>query len=137
MTLQELNDHRDLVLELLEMKEIHAYLLRKALPGAQRLDGMPHNSGPSDPTGDLGQELADLQMAIDAKEAEVRASAIAVEAFIATIPTYKTRRIFTKRFLCGLLWKQVADQIGPNQSAGNVSRICYDYLGEADAPGTE
>lgn len=128
MTLKRLNEHLQLVQELRELHDIRAYLLGKAEPGAQRLDGMPRSSGPSDPTGDLGMEIADLRETIDEKEREVRASEPEVLQFIQSIPAYKIRRIFRLRYLRGLYWKEVADLAGRAQSAGNVSRIVYDYL---------
>lgn len=137
MTLRELNAHLKLVQELREMQEIRSYLLSKAQPGAQRLTGMPHVGGVSDPTGELGAEIAELRTAIDAKQREVNASAAPVAAWIQTIQRYKTRFIFKQRYLNGLYWKEVAFMVGHGQTAGNVSKICYQYLGEepeADEP---
>ena len=128
MTMQELNAHFRLLQELQEMQELHSYLLGKAEPGAQRLTGMPHISGVSDPTGDLGTEIAGVSSAIDEKKAEIKRSEPRIKAFVDSIADYKTRRIFRLRFLSGLLWKQVADLTGKGRSISYVAGICYDYL---------
>jgi hypothetical protein len=73
-------------------------------------------------------EIADLRETIDEKEREVRASEPEVAEFIQSIQAYKIRRIFRLHYLRGLYWKEVADLAGRAQSAGNVSRIVYDYL---------
>ena len=48
MTLAELNGHLDLVQQLQKTEELLQGLWNAAVPGAQKLDGMPHASGVND-----------------------------------------------------------------------------------------
>ena len=45
MTLAELNGHLDLVQQLQKTEELIQGLWNAAVPGAQKLDGMPHAGG--------------------------------------------------------------------------------------------
>ena len=129
MTLDELNAHRDGLVELARLREILDRLRDKAHPGAQRLDGMPHGSGVGDPTGQLAAEIADLSAVIEAQEQALRSSGQAVARFVDTIPDARTRLVFRLRFVHGLTWKEVADHLGQYQSADGAAKICYNYLG--------
>lgn len=129
MTLDELNAHRDGLVELARLREILDRLRDKAHPGAQRLDGMPHGSGVGDPTGQLAAEIADLSATIEAQEQALRSSGQAVARFVDGIPDARTRLVFRLRFVRGLTWKEVADHLGQYQSADGAAKICYNYLG--------
>lgn len=61
MTLAELNGHLDLVQQLQKTEELIQGLWNAAVPGAQKLDGMPHASGVNDKVGVLGAEIADME----------------------------------------------------------------------------
>lgn len=130
MTLDELNAHRDGLVELARLREILDRLRDKAHPGAQRLDGMPHGSGVGDPTGQLAAEIADLSAVIEAQEQALRSSGQAVARFVDTIPDARTRLVFRLRFVHGLSWKEVADHLGKYTSEWSAANICYDYLDE-------
>lgn len=133
MTLDELNAHRDGLVELARLREILDRLRDKAHPGAQRLDGMPHGSGVGDPTGQLAAEIADLSAVIEAQEQALRSSGQAVARFVDTIPDARTRLVFRLRFVHGLSWKEVADHLGQFTSEWTASNICYDYLDDQRA----
>ena len=133
MTLDELNAHRDGLVELARLREILDRLRDKAHPGAQRLDGMPHGSGVGDPTGQLAAEIADLSAVIEAQEQALRSSGQAVARFVDTIPDARTRLVFRLRFVHGLTWKEVADHLGQYTSEWSAANICYDYLEEQRA----
>lgn len=130
MTLDELNAHRDGLVELARLREILDRLRDKAHPGAQRIDGMPHGSGVGDPTGQLAAEIADLSAVIEAQEQALRSSGQAVASFVDTIPDARTRLVFRLRFVHGLSWKEVADHLGQYTSEWSAANICYDYLDE-------
>lgn len=133
MTLDELNAHRDGLVELAKLREILDRLRDKAHPGAQRIDGMPHGSGVGDPTGQLAAEIADLSAVIDAKEQALRSSGQAVARFCDSIPDARTRLVFRLRFVRGLTWKEVADHLGKYMSEWSAANICYTYLDELRA----
>ena len=128
MTLEELNQHLDLVNELKKAKEMLQSLWNAAYPGGQVLTGMPHAPGVKDKIGDLGIEIADLETEIEAMEAAVNNSAVPVLAFIAEIPDIQTRKVFRLRFCRGLAWKEVAGVLGGGNSEAGVKSAAYRYI---------
>ena len=128
MELEDLNAHLQLLQTREELTELLDRLYSKAAPGAQRLDGMPHGSGPADKVGDLATEIIFVKASIDELQEEIQQSETRIKAFIGTIPNAKTQLLFTLRFIRGLQWKEVADIMGKYQTVGNVSRMCYQYL---------
>lgn len=137
MTLDELNIHFNLVTELKKAKDMLQNLWNAAYPGGQVLTGMPHAPGVKDKIGDLGIEIADLEMEIEAMEAAVNNSAVPVLAFIAEIPDIQTRRVFRLRFCRGYQWKEVARMLGGGNSEDSVKKVCYRYLGFTAIPPNE
>ena len=71
MTLAQLNEHLDLVQQLQKTEELIQGLWDAAVPGAQKLDGMPHASGVSDKVGVLGAEIADMETQRDALKSQI------------------------------------------------------------------
>lgn len=137
MTLEELNQHLDLINELKKAKEMLQALWNAAYPGGQVLTGMPHAPGVKDKIGDLGIEIADLETEIEAMEAAVNNSAVPVLAFIAEIPDIQTRMVFRLRFCRGYQWKEVARMLGGGNSEDSVKKVCYRYLGFTAIPPNE
>ena len=112
-------------------------LWNAAYPGGQVLTGMPHAPGVKDKIGDLGIEIADLEMEIEAMEAEVNNSAVPVLAFIAEIPDIQTKMVFRLRFCRGYQWKEVARMLGGGNTEDSVKKNCYRYLGVQTDPVNE
>lgn len=129
MTLDELNQHFNLITELKKAKAMLQNLWNAAYPGGQVLTGMPHAPGVKDKIGDLGIEIADLEMEIEAMEATVNNSAVPVLAFIDEIPDIQTKMVFRLRFCRGYQWKKVATMIGGGNTEDSVKKTCYRYLG--------
>lgn len=130
VTQEQLDRHIGLVQALADAQETYRNLLGKAHPGAQNLDGMPHGSGTSDKTGELGAELGDLETRIHRLDESVRRSEETIEAWLHSIPdTYaKAATMFRLRYLRGKPWKTVAEFVSPYMSAANAQRICTNYL---------
>ena len=128
MTLEDLNQHLDLVTELKKAKEMLQNLWNAAYPGGQVLTGMPHAPGVKDKIGDLGIEIADLEAEIEAMEAKVQRSAEPVTAFIAEISDIQIRMVFRLRFCRGLAWKEVAQVLGGGNSEAGVKSAAYRYI---------
>ena len=137
MTLDELNRHFNLITELKKAKVMLQNLWNAAYPGGQVLTGMPHAPGVKDKIGDLGIEIADLEMEIEAMEAEVNNSAVPVLAFIAEIPDIQTKMVFRLRFCRGYQWKEVARMLGGGNTEDSVKKTCYRYLGVQTDPVNE
>ena len=51
-----------------------------------------------------------------------------IENFIENIEDSLTRRIFRLRFIDGKNWVKVADDVGGNNTADCVKKICYRYI---------
>lgn len=128
MTLAELNAHLALVQELQKAEELLQGLWNAAVPGAQKLDGMPRASSVSDKVGTLGVEIADMETKRDALVEQIARSEENVAAWIAGIEDNTTRLVFRLRFIRGMPWKIVATVLGGRNSEDSVKSICYRYL---------
>lgn len=128
MTLEDLNQHLELVNELKKAKDMLQSLWNAAYPGGQVLTGMPHAPGVKDKIGDLAADIADLETEIEQMQKQVDESAKGVTAFISTIPDVQTRMIFKIRFCRGYEWKQVARVLGGGNSEASVKSAAYRYI---------
>ncbi|MCM1166427.1 MAG: hypothetical protein NC299_13355 [Lachnospiraceae bacterium] len=63
-----------------------------------------------------------------AKKAEYERLKVLVEQYISNIGELFVRRIFEKRFIQRKRWSEIADELGGQNTAGSVSKICYRYL---------
>ncbi len=129
MTLDELNQHLELVRTLKHAKRILQSLRDAAYPGAAKITGMPHTPGVNDKVGDLAVDIADIEVEISELEAEVKDSENSIFPWICNIDNVQTRFIFRLRFVRGLTWKEVASVIGSHNSEESVKMACYRYLG--------
>lgn len=130
MTLDELNQHLDLVNELKKAKDMLQSLWNAAYPGGQVMTGMPHAPGVKDKIGDLAIDIADLESDIEVLEARVSTSAKPVNEFISGIQDIQTKMVFRLRFCRGYAWKEVARMLGGGNTEDSVKKVCYRYLGE-------
>lgn len=130
MTLEDLNQHLELITELARVNEMIQSLWNAAHPGGQVLTGMPHAPGVKDKIGDLACEIADLETDRDQLQERIELSEKSVMAFITKIPGAQTRLIFRLRFCRGLTWKEVAQVIGGGNTENGVRMVCYRYLNE-------
>ena len=127
MTLERLNEHRDLVLKLHKAMEMVSRLREKAEPHSPSLTGMPHGSGVGDKVADLAIEIADLEARCDYLKAVI-AEDKEVEDWIVAIPDDMLRLIFRLRFIRGLEWKRTADYLGGGNNENSVKIMAYRYL---------
>ena len=137
MTLDELNEHLDLIIELKKAKDMLQSLWNAAHPKGQALTGMPHSTDVKDKIGDLAIEIADLETDIELLEAQVAKSAEPVIAYIAQIPDIQTKMVFRLRFCRGHQWKEVARMLGGGNTEDSVKKVCYRYLGFHTVPPRE
>jgi len=128
MTLKELSQlyhlNREIEMDKRRLQELEL----KALPGSQKLTGMPRTPGVPDPVGDCAAEIADLRGIIEAKHNQCLYERNRLERYIASIDDSLLRQIFTYRFVNGLAWEQVAACVGGGNSAGSVKMACHRYL---------
>ncbi len=128
MTKQDLDCHLELLQMLAEDLELLASLEAAAGPKIQRLDGMPHAHGISDPVGNLAAEIADMRETVARRKAAVAKSEETIATYISTIEDSQTRMIFRLRFIRGMSWKEVAATIGGRNTEAGVKAVCYRYI---------
>lgn len=128
MTKQDLDCHLELLQMLAEDLELLASLEAAAGSKIQRLDGMPHAHGISDPVGNLAAEIADMRETVARRKAAVAKSEETIATYISTIGDSQTRMIFRLRFIRGMSWKEVAATIGGRNTEAGVKAVCYRYI---------
>ena len=115
---------RELAMEQQRLRELEG----RALPGAQRLTGLPGNPNVSDKLAECAAEIADLRMVIEQKVERCLAEQQRLEKYIAGIEDSLIRQIFTCRFVEGLSWQQVAKKVGGHNTTGSVKMIVRRFL---------
>ena len=128
MTKQDLDCHLELLQMLAEDLELLASLEAAAGPKIQRLDGMPHAHGISDPVGNLATEIADMRETVARRKAAVAKSEETIATYISAIGDSQTRMIFRLRFIRGMSWKEVAATTGGRNTEAGVKAVCYRYI---------
>lgn len=127
MTLQRLNEHLNMVIQL---QEATAILSSLQVVKAPNYDGMPHSHQVSRSTENIAFALRRQMKAVKVLEKRVQQSEKEVRQFIDSIEDPRTQIIFDLRFLCGLKWDAVASMIGGGNTTEAVKSCCYRYLGE-------
>ena len=122
MTRKQLEEHRQLQAKLNAARSVYHQLELQALPGAQRLDGMPRARSNADKVGELGMELARQWLDVEKLEREVTVSRAPIEMYIETLDEPVTRLIIGLRVLCALSWKEVAIYCGKDWSVESVRK---------------
>ena len=125
MTLAQLNEHLDAVQQLARTEETLKNLWDAAVPGAQKLTGMPHASGVRDKVGDFAVEIADLESEIEREKAVIAESEERIAAWISTIEDGTTRIIFRLRFIRAMQWKEIAGIVGKYSTESSVKHAVY------------
>ena len=128
MTLQELSQHYELIEKLRRDEDILMSLRAAAVPGAQALTGMPHSPGIKDKVGNLSVEIADMEDGVKNLMREIEQEEKRISAWIGSIRDEQTRMVFRLRFIRGLLWREVAEVVGGQNTEQSVKSICYRYL---------
>ena len=127
MTMNELNQLRNLQREIQIDNERLAELETRATHITQVLHGMP--SGDSD-GNKLEREVAaivDLRTSIESKQMRCIKEQIRLERYIADISDSIIRQIFTLRFIECRTWQQVANAVG-NNTADNMRKTVLRFL---------
>lgn len=132
MTLQRLNEHLNMLLQLQEAKEALGSMKAQIL-GAVNYDGMPHGYEVSRTTENLAILLRKQIDDVNRMEHMVEGSEKEIREFVDSIDDNRTRLIFNLRFLCGLKWEAVAVMIGGGNSVDAVKSVCYRFLEMKDA----
>lgn len=127
MTLERLNEHLNIVLELQAAQETLSSLQIQIL-GATNYDGMPHVHDASRKTEQFAILLQTQIDEVNRLERMVEGSQKDVQEYIDSIEDNRARVIFRLRFLCGLKWDAVAVMLGKGITADAVRSVCIRRL---------
>ena len=127
MTLQRLNEHLNMVLELQGAEE-RLSSMRSQILSAVNYDGMPHGHEVSRNTENLAILLQDQVDDVNRLSRMVETSEREIREFIESIEDNRTKVIFKLRFLCGYKWEAVAVMIGGGNTEKAVKSTCYRFL---------
>lgn len=128
-----------------EQEEERLAMMRAAADrvGGMKMDGMPRA------VGGVHSGVENAVIRIAEQEERIRAKRAAIvclesmisqrqtlalmecarlEDYIATIPDSMTRQVFTARFVAGMTWDQVADEVGGRNTPDSVKKTCYRYI---------
>lgn len=97
----------------------------QSLLKGQQLSGMPTGNGTSDKTGDLAIKKTDIQLVIEGKLKEIQLQRERIIEFISGIEDSLMRQIVYFRNVSCMSWRQVAAEIGGNNTEDGV-RMAYD-----------
>ena len=133
MTLQELSCLYQLKAERKKLHRRRAEARAESTGiGTPRLDGMPKGMpGCGSKVERYAIQLADLDAAIDEKDAEIAREEILLWSFIASVPDSKIRLALMLRFADGMEWDQVACGMGGDATPWQIKKLCYRYLEKA------
>lgn len=127
MTLQRLNEHLNMVLELQGAEE-RLSSMRSQILSAVNYDGMPHGHEVSRNTENLAILLQNQIDDVNRLSRMVETSEREIREFIESIEDNRTKVIFNLHFICGMKWEAVAVIIGGGNSRDSVRMACYRYL---------
>ena len=136
MTLKELSQLYYLNREIEMDQQRLAELRTKAeSPASPLLTGMPKAPNPENKMERCIAEIVDLAAIISTKQQRCIHERNRLERFISDIGDSLTRQIFTLRFVDGLDWGEVADELDSKRKRKHkrftgkyVSNVCYQYL---------
>lgn len=96
---------------------------------ATKVTGLPHIGGIFDKTA-IAAEIVDCRAVIKAKTELSVVEYNRLNRYIASVEDSLIRQILTLRFVNGLSWKQVAENIGGGNTADGVRMLCDRFLHE-------
>lgn len=127
MTLQRLNEHLNILLQLQEAKETLSSLQSQILK-ATNCDGMPHGHEVSRNTENLAVLLETQLSDVNRLESMAEQSEAEIRQFVDSIEDNRTKVIFNLRFLCGMKWEAIPPMFGGGISSEAIKAVCYRYL---------
>jgi hypothetical protein len=89
----------------------------------QEITDMPRGGGISDKVGNLASQIADIEMVIRGKLAEIQLERKKIIEYINSIDDSFMRQIIFYRCVSCMKWQEVADSIGGNCTAISVRHM--------------
>ena len=127
MTVEELSQLYYLKREISNIEYRIAELEAKATDISAKITGMPHSGKSGDKIGSIVSQIDCYKSALKKKLAECTSELIRLNEYISACPDSFTRQILEYRFIDGMSWNQVADQIG-GTSEYAVKHTAYRYI---------
>ena len=128
VTMQTLNRYLDLIDQLDSARKSLLDLQDAAVPGAQKLTGMPHAPGVRDKVGDFAIEIADTKAAIADMEREIEDIRKRIVKFIDEIPYVDLRTIFRMRYIRLYDWEDIAEVFNFRYSESTYRKRVSGYM---------
>ncbi len=108
-----------------ELESIHC----KSLMIGQKITGMPRNStGTSDKVGDMAATIVDIEDIIRGKLVEIQLQKKRIMEFISMIEDSQIRQIVFLRNISCMSWKDIAKEVGGNNTADSVRKMYDRFL---------
>lgn len=127
LTIRDLSQLYYLNLEIEKQKQRLLELESDAFNISPQLTGMPSGSNVNDKVGTYAAEIADLKELISLNIQKCWYERNRLERYIQKIDDSQIRQIMTLRFVDGLRWEQVADEL-KGVTSESVKKQCYRYL---------
>lgn len=127
MTTKELSQLRYLKREISKIECRIAKLEDEATDTSAKITGMPHIGNLGDKIGSIVSQIDYYKSALNKKLAECTSELIRLNEYISACPDSFTRQILEYRFIDGMKWSQVVDQIG-GTSEYSVKNMAYRYI---------
>lgn len=113
--IKHLRQYAALKAEARDISETIAEVYSASFVGSVRLTGMPSGKGcDADAVQRRAERLDELCERYEAKCAELLEAADAVERAVSTVQEPRYRRLLRLRYIQGLTWERVADEMGYN-----------------------
>ena len=127
MTIKELSQLYFLNLEIEKQKQRLAELESDAFNTTPQLTVMPSGTCVNDKVGMYAAEIADLKELISLNIQKCWYERNRLERYIQGIDDSQIRQILTLRFVEGLKWEEVADEL-KGVTSESVKKQCYRYI---------
>ena len=127
MTVEELSQLYYLKREISNIERKIAKLEDEATDTSAKITGMPHSGKLGDKIGSIVSQIDYYESVQKKKLAECKSELIRLNEYISACPDSFTRQILEYRFIDGMRWNQVADQIG-GTSEYAVKHTAYRYI---------
>ena len=108
-------------------KELERLECQSLLKG-QQLSGMPGGGGSSDKVGDLAVKKTDIQLIIEGKLKEIQLQRERIIGYISSIEDSMMRQIVFYRNVSCMSWRQVAMEIGGDNTEEGIKKIYQRFL---------
>ncbi len=131
MTKKELSQLYYLNREIEQQKRRLQELEAVATGCTTQITGMPHGSMVGDKVSKYAAEIADLKGLIELNIQKCWYELNRLNRYIASVDDPLMRQILSYRFVNGLAWEQVAENIGTNENA--VKQACSRFLRRSES----